>query len=264
LFCCISHKGRGWLLGFLAVGLFLVFWPWSAVLQPVLSWVLGLAFVAFTLWASADICSGIYVKAHCSNSRQTGAVALTFDDGPCAQSEEVLDLLKDYGAKATFFVVGSRMEGQHKLLLRLLAEGHQLGNHTWAHRSWFPLLRPAQMRKEIMQTQTEIERVSGRTCRFFRPPFGVTNPLLAKALKGSGMDVAGWSVRSFDTRGEAPEVVFKRITRRLKGGDVVLLHDTSVPVVPVLKLLLPWLAQHNLQSLTLDAFWAEGPKKQPI
>lgn len=264
MFCCISHKGRGWLLGFLAAGLCLVLWPWSAPGQVLLAWALGLALLTFILWASADVCSGIYLKARCRNVKQVAAVALTFDDGPCAQSTEILDLLKAYGAKATFFVVGSRMEGQRKLLLRMLAEGHQLGNHSWAHRSWFPLLRPALMRKEIMRTQAEIEKLGGGTCRFFRPPFGVTNPFLAKALKGSALEVAGWSIRSLDTRNEAPEVVFKRIIRRLKGGEVVLLHDSSAPVVPVLKLLLPWLVEHNLQSLTLDAFFGEGTKKYPL
>lgn len=198
---------------------------------PVLLTLTCILILAFLVWASASIRSGVYLKAFCRAKTADKVVYLTFDDGPAgAETESVLDVLKARGAVATFFIIGKNVTGQEPLVSRILAEGHSVGIHTFSHANTFPLYSKRFMVNDIAECKSILDRLSGRGVRLFRPPFGVVNPTIAYAVKKLGLETVGWSVRSFDTRDyhqddKSRNLVLDRIIRQLKPGSVILLHD---------------------------------------
>ena len=198
---------------------------------PVLLTLTCILLLAFLVWASASIKSGVYLKAFCREKTADRVVYLTFDDGPAgAETEAVLDVLKARGAVATFFIVGKNVTGQEPLLRRILAEGHSVGIHTFSHANTFPFYSKRLMVNDIVECKSILDRLSGRDVRLFRPPFGVVNPTIAYAVKKLGLKTVGWSIRSFDTRDyhqddKSRNLILDRIIRQLKPGSVILLHD---------------------------------------
>jgi peptidoglycan/xylan/chitin deacetylase (PgdA/CDA1 family) len=107
------------------------------------------------------------------------------------------------------------------------------------------------MTAEIKATNREIERSIGKSPAFFRPPYGVTNPLLKKALEKSNMFSIGWSLRSFDTIRDQ-EKVLKKLKSKTKAGDIVLFHDTNEKIIPVIEEYLNWLKSNHFEVVSLD------------
>lgn len=183
--------------------------------------------VAFGVYASFRIGSDVYLKVRCRGRGDRKTIALTFDDGPDERmTPRVLDVLARHGIRATFFLVGERAERYPGIVRRIVAEGHTIGNHTTTHSGLFPLRRSARMAAELERTRRILRTLTGRCVRLFRPPFGVTNPNMARAVCAGGYETVGWSVRSFDTVARIPRrKVLSRMVGRLHPGAVVLLHD---------------------------------------
>ncbi|MEN8157063.1 MAG: polysaccharide deacetylase family protein [Bacteroidota bacterium] len=207
---------------------------------------------------ASRINSQIFVRTLC-RSDQTGSqesldqVALTFDDGPHPdRSRMIMELLERYRCKATFFLTGAKVEGNEKLVREMVDLGHLIGNHSYSHSNLFPLFRSSRIAEEIGRTNRLLEEVTNRPVRYFRPPFGVTNPNISRGLKGLGVEVIGWSIRSMDTRNEPPEKVVGRIMRQIRGGDIILLHETSDHILEILEQLLPAIRQRGLDSVPVD------------
>lgn len=159
-----------------------------------------LSITVFMVWASASIRSGVYVRAFCREKTDRKVVYLTFDDGPHPpETERVLDVLRERGAKATFFLIGSKVSGNEAVLRRMLEEGHALGLHTYSHAGTFPLLSFDNMLADVNEGKRAVESVAGKKISLFRPPFGVTNPTISKVVRTLGLHTVGWDVRSFDT-----------------------------------------------------------------
>lgn len=156
-------------------------------------------------------------------------IALTFDDGPNAETAAILDVLKQEQVKAAFFCIGKHIERDQATVLRMYDEGHAVGNHSYYHTSGFDWMSSKRMLAEIEKCNSLIRKVTGRQPHLFRPPYGITNPNLYRAVKRSGMASIGWSLRSFDTVVKNPEQLKNRIINKLSGGDIILLHD-SMPV----------------------------------
>lgn len=154
-------------------------------------------------------------------------LALSFDDGPQEETEKVLDVLKEKGVKAVFFLIGEKAARRPDLVRRIHDEGHLIGNHSYHHGFFFDLLGPGSMAREIQKTNAVIEEILGLQPRWFRPPYGVTNPSLAKALRRTKMKSVGWSLRSLDTVSRDPSALLRRILHRLHPGAILLLHDTQ-------------------------------------
>ncbi|MDL2291661.1 polysaccharide deacetylase family protein [Bacteroides sp. OttesenSCG-928-F21] len=186
-----------------------------------------LALFLFFFYASYSIERGFYLKSFCRKSTQEKVIAITFDDGPHpVQTPKVLDILHEESTPATFFCIGSLLAGNEEVVRRMVREGHGIGNHSY-HHSWkFPLLTLRRMTEELTHTQQLLEEIGGREVRWFRPPFGVTNPTVAKAVKRLGYRSIGWNIRSFDTRSlHSHSEVLRRIRKGLRPGSVLLLHD---------------------------------------
>lgn len=111
------------------------------------------------------------------------------------------------------------------MVKQLIAEGHLIGNHTYYHTSFFPLLSREKMVAELQKCDEAIKNAIGEQVTLFRPPFGVTNPTIAASVRKLGYKVVGWSIRSFDTVKSEREVVLSRILKKAHAGGVILMHD---------------------------------------
>ncbi len=189
-------------------------------------------------------------------------VAITIDDGPDPEvTPQVLSLLGVYGARATFFCIGERVERHPELAREIVRLGHAIENHSQHHRHHFSLMGPRGMEQEIVGAQHSIARTTGESPRFFRAPAGLRNPFLDPLLSRLGLELATWTHRGFDTVNGDSERVYRRLSRSLEAGDILLLHDghaargrLGTPViVEVLPRLLETLRGRRLQPVTLRA-----------
>ena len=173
----------------------------------------------------------------------------------------VLDLLRERGVRATFFLVGAKAERHPELMRRIAAEGHDTGIHTWEHAAGFPMRSSWAMTADILRCRESLRQIAGVETHLFRPPFGVTNPMVARAVKRTQSRCIGWSVRSFDTLlRRSREAVAERIARRLGDGKVILLHDDRPGADRLLRLVLDDLKRRGYGTATVcELFKIEKP-----
>lgn len=154
-------------------------------------------------------------------------VALTFDDGPDpVHTPKVLDVLRDAGIRATFFVVGERAARVPELVRRMVAEGHEIANHTWSHRNlWF--CGPRRTDEEISRTHELLAELTGRRPRYFRPPWGMLNLAVFPTLRRLEAQCVLWSVQPEGLRPVAPREMASRVVRGARSGAIVDLHDAE-------------------------------------
>lgn len=202
---------------------------------------------------SARISSNYHVKAFCNNPLETEKkIALTFDDGPSVYTLEVLELLKKYNVKATFFCIGKNIETHPEILQKIIEEGHLAGNHSYSHSKFFDLYNADKIKEEIQKTDQLLEKFTSKKINFFRPPYGVTTPSIRRALKITGHKVIGWNIRSLDGGTTDVELILNRIKKRVSPGGIVLLHDTAPHSVYVLEQFLQFLQQNNYQVVSIE------------
>jgi peptidoglycan/xylan/chitin deacetylase (PgdA/CDA1 family) len=153
-------------------------------------------------------------------------VALTFDDGPHpATTGPLLDLLRRRGVSATFFVIGRNAASHPDLVRRLLAEGHEAANHSAEHDPLLMLRSAAVVSREIAQCNDALGALGVRPLAF-RPPVGIVSPRLWPALREHGMFAVGFSRRARDFGNRRIHGLARRLLRRVRPGDILLLHDT--------------------------------------
>ncbi len=222
--------------------------PWWTYLILACIWIL------LTISGSFFIRLNYYFTAlHSNKNTAKNELAISFDDGPHPEfTPQILELLKRYNAKATFFCIGKNAEANSRILQKIVAEGHTVGNHTYSHSNAFGFFGSKKVLAELQKANAVIKKITGKEMRLYRPAFGVTNPKIKKALAINGMQPIGWSVRSLDTTDRSQDAVLKRVTSNLAKGDIVLLHDTSIKTVAVLEQLLLFLQQKKMRSVTID------------
>ena len=167
-----------------------------------------------------------YFKSYHHNPGKRKEIALTFDDGPAVQTSAILDVLKQERVPAAFFSIGKNAAAHPEMVQRWNDEGHLIGNHSYNHGFNFDWQSTKVMAGELAQTNNTIEAITGKKPALFRPPYGVTNPNLAKAVKRCQMKSIGWNIRSFDTTAKDQQQLLARILGRIRGGDIILLHDS--------------------------------------
>lgn len=161
-------------------------------------------------------------------------IALTFDDGPGPYTAQLLDILDQHGAKATFFLIGSKVSAQADVLRRMHARGHQLGNHSWSHPE-LPKLPIDQIAGEINRTNDAIKQATGVTPAILRPPYGAVNGVVLEQIRTRGMSSILWSVDTRDWADRNSQIVCSRAVTGARPGAIILMHDihqTSVGAVP--------------------------------
>lgn len=233
---------------------------------PGLPLAIGLASLYFAL-----LLSGVFVlrlrmfaDAVVRGPADATGVVLTFDDGPDPVfTRQVLDTLDKHDAKATFFVIGRKAEAHRDVVEEILRRGHQVGVHGFAHDRFFALRGSKRVRSDLERAIGVLEEITGKTPTLFRPPIGHTNPTIARIADLLDLTVVGWSVRGRDgLSGASPEDVVSRISRGLRDGAIVLLHDapehgTNKPAgVTALPAILDKIASNNLRVVPLSS-WLE-------
>jgi peptidoglycan-N-acetylglucosamine deacetylase len=166
-------------------------------------------------------------------------IILSFDDGPSpAITPLILDILRDFNCKAIFFCIGKNIPGNEHILKRMILEGHIVANHSFSHSYWFDFFSSKRVMTELRNTNEEIFRATGLRSKLFRPPYGVTNPMIAKALKDLHLSSIGWNKRSLDTVIYDNQIVLERISKNTAPGDIILLHDSVSRSTEILKVFL--------------------------
>lgn len=216
-------------------------WGWGYYLA------LGLLFVGLLSWGVFDIRLGYFVPTLCRlKNKQKRQVVLTFDDGPTELTPLFLDLLNRYEVKAIFFCIGRQIAQYPQIVQRIKDEGHLIGNHTYSHIPQNCFASTAVMTQEIQQTDALLAQL-GIVTPYFRPPYGVTNPHIAKAAKRMGKIVVGWDIRSLDTVIKDETRLWSRVVSKLSQGNIILMHDTSERTLHVLEQLLEYLKANDYQ-----------------
>lgn len=207
---------------------------------------------------------GMFADVVTRGPASSGAVALTFDDGPSPEhTPKILSLLDAAkNAKATFFVIGRKAEAHPQIIRAIKARGHAIGLHSYAHHRLFSLRSLRYVRDDLERGRKAIEAITGEPVILFRPPIGHMSPRIAKAADELGLVVVGWSIRALDgTAGARPAEVAERVVSRLEPGAIVLLHDAAerddrTPAsIEALPEILEAMKREGLKSVRVDA-WA--------
>lgn len=236
--------------------LFILIWvllDWHYSLSPsAYGWIL-LVYVSVLFCGSYFIRLGFFFKSVCSAGNQVKEIALSFDDGPAASfTPDILDLLKEKKIKTAFFCIGKKIPGNENILRRIVEEGHIIGNHSYSHHPLFDLFGSEKMVVELQKMNETVRAITGLTPKFFRPPYGVTNPNLKKAIERGGFISIGWNVRSLDTVIRDETRLTQKVLRSVNPGSIILFHDTSPATVKILGDLIDQVRQKGYRIERLD------------
>ncbi len=188
--------------------------------------ILTVPYGAVFIWGIFDLRSNFFVRAFIRNKAEPRAVGLTFDDGPDENlTNDILDLLKRFGFHATFFVVGKQARANPEIVKRMVSEGHVVACHDLTHSLASNFRFAGAMVRDIGAAQAIVLAIIGAKPLLYRPPVGLANPHLGRALARLSMACIGWS-RSARDGGNRQIGGIRRISAlRIRAGDVVLLHD---------------------------------------
>ncbi|MFT4094697.1 MAG: polysaccharide deacetylase family protein [Niabella sp.] len=194
-----------------------------------------------------------FMKAICKAKRAEKKIAITFDDGPLKHyTPEILQILKTNNIKATFFCIGKNAAAHKDVLAEMLKQGHIIGSHSYSHGFWFDLLSAKNMQKDLEQAHAVFNDVLGINIKWFRPPYGVTNPNLKKAVEKMGYTAIGWSVRSLDTLAKDERALMHKLKKNLTAGSIFLFHDTVAITLKVLPGFIAYTRQMGFEIVSLD------------
>lgn len=163
-----------------------------------------------------------------SGNPLSNMVAITFDDGPSVDfTSAILDILKEHDVPATFFMVGSHVEKYPEIAQRIVNEGHEVGNHTYNHVN-IPTLSTVSLHKEMMEATAAITEITGVYPVYTRPPRGMYDGRFRRLANLLGQKIVLWTLSTRDWRyGVTPEKIVKSVTNKVKGGDIILFHDSG-------------------------------------
>jgi peptidoglycan/xylan/chitin deacetylase (PgdA/CDA1 family) len=188
----------------------------------------GATYVAALLSGVLVLRLRVFVDAMTRGPRGAKGVVLTFDDGPDPDStSRALAALDLAGAKATFFVIAKKAEAHPDLVRDIVARGHAIGLHSYAHDRLFALRGPSRWRKDLKRGARVLDELTGARVRLFRPPIGHTVPHTARIVRELGLRIIGWNVSARDGIAANAEAVARRVVDAADDGAIVLLHDAA-------------------------------------
>ena len=240
---------------FIFIGLFLLLIVISTQLD-VSMWVfvaLATGYIILLSIGSSRISSGFFMPVICSVNSTDKKIAITFDDGPAINyTTSVLEVLKNTNTPAAFFCIGKNIKVNPDLLRQIDREGHLIGSHSYSHGFFFDFYSSLRIRKELAATSDLVKSILQKEPRYFRPPYGVTTPNIASAVKHLDLLTIGWNVRTMDTVIKDKHKLLARSTGNLKSGDIVLFHDTVELTVHVLHDFISKVREQGFQIVRLD------------
>lgn len=209
-------------------------------------------FIGFTSWGVFDIRLSFFNKNFCNSNTTIKELAITFDDGPNELTPKFLEILEKFQAKATFFCIGKNVEKYPEIVKSIIQQGHTIGNHTFNHSNQNGFFNTSKVIDEISKTENVIYEITGMKTNLFRPPFGITNPNIAKAINKLQYRSIGWNIRSLDTVIKNPNQLYKKVKNKVNPGSIILFHDNSLHSLIVLEQLLRDLSKDNYTFKTVD------------
>lgn len=177
-------------------------------------------------------------------------IAITFDDGPSANTERVLDIFKKNGAKATFFVLGNRIEGNEDIMKRMTDEGHNIGSHSWDH-SDLSKLSKKDVKNQIVSTKKAIKNACGYNSKLLRPPYGAWNDNVKTVAKNQGISIINWNVDTLDWQTKKKKKIANLIIKEARDGCIILCHDLYDSTVDAIEIAIPKLIKEGYQIVTV-------------
>ncbi|MGD0570448.1 MAG: polysaccharide deacetylase family protein [Candidatus Sulfotelmatobacter sp.] len=166
-----------------------------------------------------------YGKTFTGLPRGARQIALTYDDGPNqTHTLRLLEVLARHGVPATFFLIGRHAEDLPDLVNEIAKAGHVIGNHTFSH----PLLifqSTSEIRGELLRCQAVLHDAIGKHSNLFRPPFGGRRPAVLRIARELGLEPVMWNVTGYDWNAPPAAVIERKVSKQVRGGDVILLHD---------------------------------------
>ena len=184
-------------------------------------------------------------------------IFLTFDDGPSIYTEEILDILDEYGVKTTFFLVDIWSQRFPELVQEIVARGHEIGNHSATHPQ-MSKLSVEKIAQELRLMSDEAEKLTGVRPRLFRPPYGDYNNQVVLTARAEGYEVIQWSVDSLDWKNKGTEDLIRRATQSVKSGDIVLFHNDSQYIVEALPAVLQAYQKQGLTVVPISELLLSG------
>lgn len=178
-------------------------------------------------------------------------LALTFDDGPSAYTERLLDVFKKYGGKGTFFVVGNIIDNRPEAVKRIVNEGHEIAGHSWNHRQ-LTNLSEQEIKDQMMSTRAKIYELTGYDAKLVRPPYGAHNELVRSVAKELEISLVNWSVDTLDWKYRDAEAVYKSVMDSACDGAIILCHDLHKTTVDSMEKVIPALIEKGYQLVTVS------------
>ncbi|GEM02261.1 Peptidoglycan/xylan/chitin deacetylase, PgdA/CDA1 family [Halolactibacillus halophilus] len=176
-------------------------------------------------------------------------VALTFDDGPHSENTlKALQLLAEYDMKATFFMLGSRIDFYPDLVKEVFNQGHEIGNHTWNHKQ-LTKISDAAIKEEINSVNQKLKDIIGESATVFRPPYGATNDHVESFLT---VPSVLWTIDTLDWKTKNPDAILAEVKENLKPGAIILMHDIHATTIDALELVLPYLEEQGYTSVEVS------------
>jgi len=185
-------------------------------------------------------------------------VALTFDDGPDPRfTPKILDVLKQYDVKATFFLMGTRANTYSDIVKRLVKEGHIIGNHTFWHRNLVEQVNAGTLRRDVEQTEATLSEIIGYRTKLFRAPYGFLSNNLVEELRDLNYTVIVWSVDSLDWHENPPIEIANEVLSNIHPGAIILMHDggewgdNRTNTIQSLYQIIPAIKEQGLEFVTI-------------
>lgn len=223
------------------------------VVPVVTYFLLAIPYLLVLFFGSYFVQSQFYMKTICKANTHQKKIALTFDDGPLGNyTPQILSILETCKVKASFFCIGKNAATHADLLKQVHEQGHIIGSHSYSHSFWFDLLSPKKMEADLQQAHHLFRNELGLNVKWFRPPYGVTNPNLKKAVERMGYTAIGWNVRSMDTVSKDDQGLLNKLKQSLKPGAIFLFHDTMAVTVSVLADFINYAQQQGYEITPLD------------
>ncbi|MCL2374734.1 MAG: polysaccharide deacetylase family protein [Treponema sp.] len=179
-------------------------------------------------------------------------IALTFDDGPSEHTDSILDVLKRYGGRATFFVMGYLVETWQDTIIRAVGGGNEIAGHTWSHRA-LPYLSRRAIIETIQSTSAAIEKAAGIPSPFFfRPPYGMISQRVVDVSADMGYAIVNWTLDTWDWRLRDADLVYDAVMRAAAEGDIILLHDIHRTTAAAMQRVIPSLVAAGFRLVTVS------------
>ena len=190
-----------------------------------------------------------------SNANNQNKIAITFDDGPHPKkTREILEILKKFNVKSTFFVVGVNVKNYPETIDLIVSDGHEIGNHTFSH-SVLKAKSLQEIKKELFDTEMVLKEHNVSSVELLRPPCGLYDDNLLKAAKDMDYKIVLWTVDTEDWAHKSLDDIVSNVLKNVHGGDIILFHDYTSGIsntVKSLEIIIPKLLDMGFELVTVS------------